>query len=245
MKRKLLCVVPAVVFALSAWADAPHWTYSKHGGPNHWGKLDGAESCKLGKEQSPIDIRKPTAAKLEPIPFAYTPAKAEVINNGHTIQVNLDGAGGISVEGAEYKLLQFHFHTPSEERVGGKASAMVAHLVHKNADGKLAVVALLFKHGASSAALAPVFAAMPKQAGEKAALAANFDVTALLPQQRNYYTFNGSLTTPPCSEGVKWFVMREQQSLSKAQITAFRKIYAMNARPVQPLHGREVLASEF
>ncbi|MBL8481094.1 MAG: carbonic anhydrase family protein, partial [Rhodocyclaceae bacterium] len=131
MERKTFWILPAALFAVTAWAEAPHWSYSKSGGAEHWGELHGAETCKLGKEQSPIDIRKTTAAKLDPIPFAYTPAKGEVVNNGHTVQVNLEGAGGITLEGSEYRLLQFHFHTPSEERINGKASALVAHLVHK------------------------------------------------------------------------------------------------------------------
>jgi len=238
----------ASLFALAtgcanAASDHPvHWSYTGKTDAAHWAALDAANSaCKLSRQQSPINIdtRHLTRAALAPLEFSYATGAAEVVNNGHTVQVNLP-AGGILHAGDETtKLLQFHFHTPSEETINGKHYPMVAHFVHKADDGMLSVVAVLFKEGKENATLAPVFAAMPAQ-GEAAALA-SFDPSTLLPQNHAYYKFTGSLTTPPCSDGVHWQVMKNPVELSKQQIAAFRKLYPMNARPVQKLNGRHVL----
>ncbi|MCG2586315.1 carbonic anhydrase [Massilia sp. TS11] len=246
MRHTLLStLILGALCALPALADehAPHWSYADAA---KWGELSkDFATCKIGGAQSPINIEtaKATRAKLDPIDFQYTPTAAEVVNNGHTIQVNLAKGSAIQIGGARYELLQFHFHTPSEEELDGKRLPMVAHLVHKNAEGKLAVVGVLFKEGKENAALAPVFAAMPAHEGGSAKLA-SFAPLALIPAQRGYYAFSGSLTTPPCSEGVRWQVMQAAAEVSPAQVAAFRKLYAMNARPVQPLNGRVVQASE-
>lgn len=244
MKRKLLAFAAFSFAANLSFADgaAPHWTY---GEVKEWGQLAPAYAeCKLGKTQSPIDIQTKSVQKanLTPIKIAYKAATAEVINNGHTIQVNLTDAGIATVPSGPYQLLQFHFHTPSEEKINGKTFPLVAHLVHKNASGKLAVIAVLFKEGKENPALTPIFAAMPAKEGE-ANLPANFDATSLLPSTLGYFAFTGSLTTPPCSEGVAWQVLNTPVEISKAQIEAFRKIYKHNARPVQPLNGRVVQES--
>lgn len=235
----LLAAAPAT----RAADHAPHWDYTGHAGAGHWGELDDAfATCKLGQAQSPIDIRTRGAVhgELPAIGFGYAAGSAEVVNNGHTVQVNLPEGGTVKLAGGEYKLLQFHFHTPSEERVDGRAFPLVAHLVHKSEVGELAVVGVLFKLGKANAALQKVFDAMPREAGAKAALAGGFDAAALLPRHQGYWAFEGSLTTPPCSEGVKWQVLRQPVELSRAQLAAFRKLYPMNARPVQPLNGRVV-----
>jgi len=242
-----------VVFALGLLAgaasvqasdNAPHWSYTGKTGASHWGELEhDFTSCKLGKEQSPIDIRGAKSGQLAPIGFGYTPGAAEIVNNGHTVQVNLAAGGSIKLATGDYKLLQFHFHTPSEEKVNGKRYPLVAHLVHKNDAGELAVVAVLFKQGKENAALKQVFAELPAHAGEKHALEGGFNVDAVLPAQRGYYAFLGSLTTPPCSEGVRWQVLKTESEISKGQLAAFRKLYAMNARPVQPLNGRAIAVS--
>lgn len=219
----------------------PHWTYEGSHDPKHWGEMDPAfAECKLGKQQSPIDIHGAQKAALAPLAFSYVAGGAEVINNGHTIQVNLADGGSAKLGGADFKLLQFHFHTPSEEMVNGKSYPMVAHMVHKNGEGKLAVVAVLFKEGKENTALKPVFAGLPAKEGGKQALAAGFNPTDLLPVDRAYYKYTGSLTTPPCSEGVQWQVLKQPVELSSSQIAAFRKLYKMNARPVQPLNGRKI-----
>lgn len=166
------------------------------------------------------------------------------MNNGHTVQVNLANAGGIEIDGKPYRLVQFHFHTPSEEHIAGKGFPMVAHFVHQAADGRLAVVAVLFKEGEKNQALDSVFNAMPDKAGEKAELATNFAPQTVLPQQQGYYAFAGSLTTPPCSEDVQWRVLKQPVELSHAQLAQFQHLYAKNARPIQALNGREVLESD-
>ncbi|MDE2598910.1 MAG: carbonic anhydrase family protein [Rhodocyclaceae bacterium] len=222
-----------------------HWGYEEHKGPHLWGELDPAfTTCKHGKEQSPINITATKkSAKLKPIAFNYKAGAAEIVNNGHTIQINLADGGSIKLGDEEFKLLQFHFHTPSEEQVDGRHFPMVAHLVHKSADGKLAVVAVLLELGQENAALREAFSAMPAQAGEKQDLAAGFNTADLLPQDRSYYAFQGSLTTPPCSEGVRWQVLRTPVQISVGQFAAFKGLYPMNARPVQPLHGRRVMST--
>jgi carbonic anhydrase len=223
----------------------PHWSYQGHGAPAHWSELDQANSaCKLSKEQSPINIESGKARKgpLAALGFNYMAGAAEVVNNGHTIQVNLPTGSALKAGDDVAQLLQFHFHTPSEEKINGKNYPMVAHFVHKSADGKLFVVAVLFKAGKENPALAPVFAALPAE-GSPTKLA-TFNPADVLPANHAYYKFMGSLTTPPCSDGVRWQVLKEPAELSKQQIAAFQKLYTMNARPVQPLNGRIVEASE-
>jgi carbonic anhydrase len=220
----------------------PHWGYAGKHAAQHWGDLQpDFAACKRGREQSPIDIRgaKKSAASA-PLVFSYKASAAEVVNNGHTIQVNLASGGSVGLASGSAQLLQFHFHAPSEEKIAGKSYPLVAHLVHKNAEGQLAVVGVLFKLGKTNPALAKVFAAMPSQAGDNKLLAESFDASDLLPAQRGYYAFMGSLTTPPCSEGVRWQVLKTPVELSRAQLEAFRRLYPMNARPVQPLNGRKI-----
>jgi len=247
MKLKLLFAAACAIAATpSIYAAGPaHWSYSGHSSAAHWAELDeGFKTCKLGKHQSPIDIatkKTEKSADAKPIAFAYTPGAAEIVNNGHTIQVNLPAGGAVTLGGTEYKLLQFHFHTPSEEKIDGKNYPLVAHLVHRDAQGQLAVVGVLFKLGKENAALKPVFAQLPAKEGDKRALDGGFDAAQLLPESRGYYAFAGSLTTPPCSEEVRWQVLKTPVELSAAQLASFKKLYAMNARPVQPLNDRKVI----
>lgn len=242
MKMGVLAIALATAAGVQAAEAAPtHWEYAGKSGTAHWGDLNKEfGACKLGKEQSPIDIRHAKAAKLAPIGFNYTASPAEIVNNGHTVQVNLTGGGSAHLASGDYKLAQFHFHTPSEEMVNGKRYPLVAHLVHKNAAGELAVVAVLFKEGKENAALKHVFDGLPQASGEKHPLQGTFDAASLLPAQHGYYAYMGSLTTPPCSEGVHWQVLKQPIELSKQQLAEFRKLYPMNARPAQPLNGRVV-----
>jgi carbonic anhydrase len=235
----------ASVAVCAADGHAPHWDYQKgHTGPAHWNELeDGFAGCKLGKTQSPIDIRGAKKAKLAPIGFNYAAGAAEVVNNGHTIQVNLAEGGAIKLADADYPLLQFHFHTPSEEKINGKNYPLVAHFVHKNADGKLAVVAVLFKLGKENAALKAVFDALPANSGDKLALSGGLDPAAILPAKRGYYAYTGSLTTPPCSEGVLWMVLKQPVPISMDQVGIFSRLYPMNARPIQQADGRLIKES--
>jgi len=229
-----------------ALSEGGHWAYTGHGAPKEWGDLDPAfTTCKLGKHQSPIDIRGAKAADLPAIQFDYIPSPLKVIDNGHTIQVNYAPGSTIDVGGSKYELLQFHFHHPSEEKVKGKAHAMVAHLVHKNAEGKLAVVAVLLDKGANSEVIDAIWKNLPKEK-EKEAVVANvtIDASKLLPAKRGYYAFEGSLTTPPCSEEVRWLVLKTPVKIGAEQVAAFGKLYPMNARPTQPLNGRALQASK-
>jgi carbonic anhydrase len=222
----------------------PHWSYEGATAPNHWAELETDYApCKLGKEQSPIDIRETKKAALAPIAFAYTEGPAEIVNNGHTVQVTPSAGGSIRVGASEYKLVQFHFHTPSEEKTQGKAHAMVAHFVHKNTEGNLAVVAVLLDGGKGNAAWKAILDSLPGKEGETRALT-GVDPARLLPRGLGYYMFNGSLTTPPCSEGVRWFVLKEPVTIAPEAIAAFQKLYSHNARPVQPLNGRTVQESQ-
>ncbi|MDM0112843.1 carbonic anhydrase family protein [Variovorax sp. J22R133] len=221
------------------------WTYRGHRGAEHWAQLHpGFRACQRGKSQSPINIdtkRVQRPVKATPLAFAYVPGSGEVVNNGHTIQVNLSAPGSLDIGGVEYQLLQFHFHAPSEERIDGKAYPLVAHLVHKNAQGQLAVVAVLFRAGKENAALQRVFEHMPLKKGEVQPLATAFNPADLLPADHTHYAFMGSVTTPPCSENVRWQVLRKPVEISAAQLGAFKKLYGMNARPLQPRNNRPVL----
>jgi len=223
--------------------DKTHsWTYSGVHGPEHWGDLDPSfATCKTGREQSPIDIRGGTKSDLPAIEFRYQPTPLHIINNGHTIQVNYSPGSFITVAGKQYELKQFHFHHPSEEEINGKAFAMVAHLVHADAGGNLAVVAVLLEPGSASQVIEAIWSHIPQDAGpEQKYDQVKINIADLLPADHGYYTFPGSLTTPPCSENVTWFVLKNPQAISKGQAEAFGKIYAHNARPVQPLHDRKV-----
>jgi carbonic anhydrase len=237
--KKYLLLVSLINF--SCFAAAPHWDYSEAA---KWGDIaEDYRTCKLGKNQSPIDIKTSAVEKsnLAKIKTSYAAGSAEVVNNGHTIQVNLKDAGSATVPSGKYDLLQFHFHTPSEEKINGSNFPLVAHLVHKNEAGNLAVIAILFKLGKENVALKEIFSNMPEKEGTKV-LPSSLDVTKLLPSNLSYYAFVGSLTTPPCSENVAWQVIKAPVEISKSQMDAFKKIFAMNARPTQPLNGRKVQA---
>lgn len=227
---------------------APHWSYGGRTGPAHWAALEnGYGTCGAGREQSPIDIRPRSAikARLPAITFDYQPAPLKIVDNGHTIQVNYAPGSFITVDGKRYELQQFHFHKPSEEAIDGKHADMVAHLVHKDDQGHLAVVAVLLEAGKVNPMLAAVWNNLPaRKNSEVDAPDVQVNAADLLPADHGYYTFAGSLTTPPCSEGVTWFVLKRPAAVSTGQIARFAHSYPMNARPLQPLNGRVVQESE-
>jgi carbonic anhydrase len=222
------------------------WTYEGAEGPEHWGDLKTEYAvCKTGKEQSPIDIPDVTATKLPAIHFEYKSTPLRIINNGHTIQVNVAPGSFITVGGERYELKQFHFHHPSEERIEGESYDMVIHLVHANSQGRLAVVGVLMKKGNANGALAEIWRRMPRTEGKEREIAGvQFNPADLLPHTTTYYTYAGSLTTPPCTEGVKWFVLKTPVEISVEQIDTFARIYPDNARPIQPINGRVVKESQ-
>jgi len=239
-----LFVAATLCCGYPARADGEHWSYQGHGGPAKWAELDHEfAACKLGKTQSPVDIRGAKAADLPAIQFNYKPSPLKVIDNGHTIQVNYAPGSWLDVGGAHYELVQFHFHKPSEEKIEGKSHAMVAHLVHKGADGKLAVVAVMLDKGGANRTIDTIWANLPKEKEKETAVDVTVDAAALLPRDKGYYTFQGSLTTPPCSEGVRWFVLKTPMKITESEIMAFGKLYPMNARPTQPLNGRAIEAT--
>jgi carbonic anhydrase len=221
-----------------------HWSYQGEGGPQAWGKLKPEFNlCALGTRQSPINIQDggTLMGPAEPIQFSYTPSNGTVVNNGHTIQVDVAGENSITVRGTSYRLAQFHFHTPSEEQVNGKRFAMVAHLVHKSDMGQLAVVAVLMEVGGVNTLIDKVWTYMPLDTGDKVNMPRDMlDLNELLPADQRYYQFMGSLTTPPCTEGVLWMVLKEPVKISKLQYRLFSQLYPNNARPVQPVNGRPV-----
>jgi carbonic anhydrase len=223
-----------------------HWSYSGATGPEHWASEDPSfAACGSGKHQSPIDIEATVTEALPPIEFAYQPIPLKVTDTGHTFQVNApSGSGGITVGGERYDLVQFHFHHPSEEEIHGHHSTMVAHLVHKNAKGELAVVAVLIHQGEANSFLKPVFDHFPATGTPEASVSgAMLDLAEFLPAQQGYYTFEGSLTTPPCTEPVRWFVLKHPVEASAAQVQQFAARYSRDARPVQPLNDRTVAAT--
>jgi carbonic anhydrase len=250
IKRKTTIAVIGVALATVTLASAvaaqhaphSHWAYDGEGGPAHWGALESAyKTCGVGKEQSPIDIRDAKASDLPAINFSYRPTRLKLIDNGHTIQVSYAPGSFITVGGERYELQQFHFHHPAEEKVAGRSYPMVAHLVHKNAAGKLAVVAVLLTKGAANPLIAKLWQNLPAEQGkEVAATSEMVDATELLPTVRGYFTFGGSLTTPPCSEGVTWFVLKTPTEVSSGEVLSFARKYPHNARPVQSVNGRAI-----
>jgi carbonic anhydrase len=222
-----------------------HWSYEGEGAPGNWSKLDGKyATCGTGKRQSPIDIRDGIKVDLEPIKFDYKWANFRVVDNGHTIQANIGEGNTITVMGRTYQLVQFHFHRPSEEKVRGKAFDMVAHLVHKDDDGKLAVIAVLMEKGASEhPVIQTIWNNMPLEVNQDVSPSTTIDLNRILPDERSYYTYMGSLTTPPCTEDVLWMVFKKPIIVTEQQVAIFAKLYKNNARPVQPANDRLVKES--
>jgi carbonic anhydrase len=235
---------------LAAAAQEQHpahtWDYSNLHGPSHWGEIEpDFAQCMNGHHQSPIDIRNPQKANLPPIQFDYRPSPLDIIDNGHTIMINVAPGSFITVGGQKYELKQFHFHRPSEEKIDGKGFAMTVHLVHADQQGKLAVVAVLLQKGEDNPLVHEVWNDIPKEKDKEEHFNnIQIDVSRLLPADRAYYTFDGSLTTPPCSEGVTWYVLEHPVTATAAEIEQFSKLYRDNARPTQPLYDRVVLESK-
>jgi carbonic anhydrase len=232
-----------VAAAPEAAAPAP-WSYGGMTGPQAWGRLKPEYSaCAAGKRQSPIDIRDGIALDLDPVQFDYKPGAFAIIDTGRTIQVKVASGNAIEVGGRRYALQQFHFHRPSEARVNGRQFEMDVQLVHKDAEGRLAVVALLLERGAAQPLLQTLWNHLPLEQQEEVAVPTAIDLNQLLPADRRYYTYMGSMTTPPCSEGVLWLVMQQPLTLSARQIDIFSRLYPMNARPMQRAAGRLIKQS--
>lgn len=234
--------------AALAVANAPrhgtHWAYEGEFGPANWSRINSNwAACNSGKRQSPIDIRDGMKVDLEPIAFDYHPSSFSEIDNGHTIEVTVGGGNFIHVANNTYELQQFHFHRPSEERINGKGTEMVMHLVHRSPEGKLAVVAVLLERGKQHDLIQTIWNNLPLEKHESVSPSILINPADALPAKREYFTFMGSLTTPPCTEGVLWLVMKQTMQASPAQMALFSRLYPFNARPVQQSNGRVVKES--
>ena len=225
-----------------------HWSYTGHTGPAYWGDLDPKfATCKTGRNQSPVNLEDATSVGTVGLPavdIVYAKPALNVINNGHTVQVNYPAGSHISIGGHRYELLQFHFHTPSEHQRNGENLPMEMHLVHKDAHGNLAVIGILYQIGAANPELQKLIDNLPHDIGRAHTHAnVHIDLTRFIPQDKRFFKYSGSLTTPPCSEGVYWMVFRQPIEASEAQIAALQKLLGHNNRPVQPHFARHMLRS--
>lgn len=230
--------------APGAAQHAPHWSYEGAGSPDKWGQLQADfRVCSLGMEQTPVDLNGTVRAEVGAVAPSYRDMPLVVLNNGHTIQVNCAPGSHTMINGKRYDLLQFHFHHPSEHLLAGKRFDLELHFVHKAADGELAVLGVFIRPGAANQALEPIWAAMPTKEGPAREAGTPIAPAALLPASLSCFRYAGSLTTPPCSEGVVWTVFKDSIEASTAQIRQFAQLFPINARPVQPLHRRFLLES--
>jgi carbonic anhydrase len=240
------CAVLLTIKGVAQEHSGAHWDYSSTNGPSHWGELSTEfRACATGHRQSPIDIRNTERRDLPEIVFDYKPSPLRIVDNGHTVMINY-GSGSYLVMGNQrYQLKQFHFHRPSEEKINGKGFEMSAHLVHVNDEGKLAVVAVLLQAGEDNELVRELWKDLPKEKAKEEVLnGVQIDLSKILPHDRSYYTFAGSLTTPPCSEDVTWIVLKHPTSISPTEIEQFSHLYRNDARPTQPLYDRTILESK-
>jgi carbonic anhydrase len=217
-------------------ASAQEFAYSSEQGPAHWGELDPAwGACAAGEQQSPVDLgrRFERRRRFRGLALEYGPTAGEIFDNGHTIEVETEGENVLALDGTRYALVQFHFHTPSEHRVAGRGWDMELHLVHRSAEGSLAVVGVFLRRGPDSGALAPIFESLPDDVDVHHPLEEEFDPATFLPRSRVNYRYAGSLTTPPCTEGVRWIVLAEPVTISDEHMALFNERVFFNARPVQ------------
>jgi len=235
---KKLTIAASLIASLALSANASEWGYGEHHGPAHWGAI--SKVCAAGKNQSPIDVNHAATAELSELKLNYSGKVTGLLNNGHTLQAKVEGNNQLLIDGTAFTLKQFHLHTPSENLLKGNQYPLEAHFVHADKDGNLAVVAVMYEVNKQNAQLASLTQSMPKP-GQTSKLATSFPVADMLPEYDAYYRFNGSLTTPPCSEGVRWFVLEKTQTLSEAQRAELNRVMGNNNRPVQALNARKVM----
>ena len=241
-----MMVAAAIAFAgvtgAGHHAEHSHWGYNGKAGPEHWGELDPKfRLCKEGVNQSPIDLNRFIEAKLPKLKITYAGNARNVVNNGHTIKVETMGLNEVVIDGVPFRLQQFHFHTPSENKINGKQFPMEAHFVHKSDKGDYLVIAVMFKEGEYNKALEKILNDLDPKVGNKKQLHEMFNPGDLFPRKLDYYRFVGSFTTPPCTEGVRWIVLKNPVTASKEQLVKMHSIMGENNRPVQPLKARCIL----
>ena len=241
-KRLASATILSLLPATFAGGDTP-WSYHGENGPQRWGALDPCFAvCATGRNQSPIDVTGAIEAKLPPIVFTDGSRATEILHNGYTVQVGFAAGSSIALDGRTFELLQLHFHAPSENHVGGRSFPMEGHFVHSDAVGNLAVVGVMFEMGETNLALARLWAQLPQEEGEVHELEADFKPGDLRPAPADYFRFSGSLTTPPCTEGVRWLLLKEAVPVSGKQVKAFEAVlHHPNNRPLQPVGARPVL----
>ncbi|MEE9955461.1 carbonic anhydrase [Enterobacter cloacae] len=244
MKGKLILgIMLTTCLSVGATENSQHWGYEGQESPEHWGKLSPDYTlCETGKNQSPINIQ--GALKTHPTKpvLVFEQGQQQIINNGHTIQINVSEGNILRLDDATFVLQQFHFHAPSENEINGKQFPLEGHFVYKDKDGSLAVLALMFREGKANPQLAKAWQQMPAKVNQAAILMQPVDINALLPENKAFYRFSGSLTTPPCTEGVTWMVLEQPVSASAEQIRQFLSVlHHANNRPVQPLNGRVII----
>jgi carbonic anhydrase len=225
-------------------SETAHWSYEGDHGPAKWGEMDAANQvCGIGSQQSPIDIGATVKSRLPALKISWAKTADTIVNNGHTIQLNFAEGSTMTFGDTKYKLLQVHFHRPSEHLIGGKNFPMEAHFVHRADSGALAVVGVLMATGKPSAAFSKIAATMPANEGPGIKADAGINPNALLPARLGYYRYSGSLTTPPCAEIVEWLLLTDPIHVAEADVASFAKLYPLNARPAQKDNRRYVLQS--
>jgi carbonic anhydrase len=231
-----------VSFSVNASSDEVHWEYHGENGPEHWGDLAPEFiQCRVGLNQSPINITGLIDADLPPLVFDYQTNTVNLVNNGHTVQINVESGNFLRVEGQEFELLQFHTHVPSEHRIDGESFLLEVHYVHQNAEGELAVVSVLYKEGEDHPKFSQYFSTIPAIVGEPVPSVSSLNGLFIATIDKSYYRYNGSLTTPPCTEGVRWYVLKEIMTVSRERRDNFNKLIGDDARGPQPINARPVL----
>lgn len=248
MRISLLAGFILSTAALTAAQNNPNWTYQGKTGPLLWGKLDPAyEACSKGHEQSPVDIEKARLnPALKPIEFHYIAGPVTLVNTGRTVEIHVDRGSYIVANGVRYNLVDLEFHHPSEHTVHKRLSDMELDLVHRSADGKIAILAVRMNEtmGFPNATLATLWEHLPTRASQSEKVADMVSVSGLLPADRSYWTYTGSELTPPCTEGVAWYVFQQEISISRSQYNSFAALYRVNTRPTADLRGRKIEANQ-
>ena len=248
MKKRFLTTLLLIpLFAVAAGqAEDKHshveWSYDGKTGPSHWSELSSSyHLCRSGRRQSPIDLRVDSAIPATglPLSISYKPDTVDEVNNGHTVKEIIHNESKVKYDGREYRLAQFHFHSHSEHTLDGKPLPLEIHFVHQDEDGNLLVIGVLFQEGAANPSLEPLLRHLPSHTGDhEVDLREKINLAELIPTNSAAFSYDGSLTTPPASEGVRWFVFQKPLTLSKQQLAKLRSLYDHNYRPVQPLNGR-------